>query len=48
MAVLLGDRAPNFEGETTGHDQLHDWRGDSRGVLFSHPNDAQTPPLTRF
>jgi alkyl hydroperoxide reductase subunit AhpC len=49
MAVQLGDTAPDFEAETTEcNDQLHDWLGDSWGVLFSHPSDRQTPPPTSF
>ena len=40
MALTIGDTAPDFEAETTeGRISLHDWLGDSWGVLFSHPRD---------
>ncbi len=46
MALRLGDVAPDFTAETTdGTIQLHDWLGDSWGVLFSHPKDY-TPVCT--
>ncbi|HVF79661.1 MAG TPA: peroxiredoxin [Solirubrobacteraceae bacterium] len=40
MALTIGDDAPDFEAETTeGPISLHDYLGDSWGVLFSHPRD---------
>jgi alkyl hydroperoxide reductase subunit AhpC len=46
MAVHLGDEAPNFKAETTeGKLDLHNYLGDSWGVLFSHPKDF-TPVCT--
>ena len=46
MALRIGDKAPNFEAETTqGRLQLHDWMGDSYVILFSHPKDF-TPVCT--
>jgi len=46
MALHLGDEAPDFEADTTeGRLSLHDWLGDSWGVLFSHPKDF-TPVCT--
>jgi alkyl hydroperoxide reductase subunit AhpC len=46
MALALGDEAPNFTAETTeGTINLHEYLGDSWGVLFSHPKDY-TPVCT--
>ncbi|KAI4887038.1 hypothetical protein NFI96_023439, partial [Prochilodus magdalenae] len=44
--LLLGDVVPNFEVETTiGTIKLHEYLGDSWGILFSHPRDY-TPVCT--
>jgi len=46
MALALGDEAPNFTAATTeGTINLHEYLGDSWGVLFSHPKDY-TPVCT--
>jgi len=46
MAIRLGDEAPDFTAETTdGTVSLHEYLGDSWGMLFSHPNDF-TPVCT--
>tara|TARA_R110002072_G_scaffold121095_1_gene254542 strand:- start:100 stop:765 length:666 start_codon:yes stop_codon:yes gene_type:complete len=46
MAIQLGDTAPNFTAESTaGTINLHEYLGDSWGVLFSHPKDY-TPVCT--
>lgn len=46
MALLLGDKVPNFQQESTdGTIDLYDYLGDSWGILFSHPADY-TPVCT--
>ena len=46
MAIQLGDDAPNFTADSTeGKLDLHEYLGDSWGVLFSHPKDF-TPVCT--
>ncbi len=46
MAIRLGDKAPNFQAQTSaGPIDFHEYLGDSWGVLFSHPADY-TPVCT--
>jgi len=46
MAIRLGDEAPDFTADTTeGNVSLHEYLGDSWGMLFSHPKDF-TPVCT--
>jgi alkyl hydroperoxide reductase subunit AhpC len=42
MSLQIGSTAPDFEGTTTdGPNHFHDWIGDTRAVLFSHPRENQ-------
>ena len=46
MSLKLGDIAPDFKAKTSmGEISLHEYLGDSWGVLFSHPADY-TPVCT--
>lgn len=46
MSLKLGEKAPNFQAETSqGKIDFYDFLGDSWGILFSHPADY-TPVCT--
>lgn len=46
MSLKLGDDFPNLEvASTFGDLKIHDYWGDSWGILFSHPADF-TPVCT--
>ena len=46
MTLKINSLAPDFTAETSeGKLSLHEWLGDSWGVLFSHPKDF-TPVCT--
>jgi alkyl hydroperoxide reductase subunit AhpC len=46
MSLRLGDKAPNFQAQTSvGEIDLYEYLGDGWGVLFSHPGDY-TPVCT--
>jgi alkyl hydroperoxide reductase subunit AhpC len=46
VTIQLGDTAPDFTADTTeGTVRLHEYLGDSWGILFSHPADY-TPVCT--
>ncbi|MGH7161769.1 MAG: peroxiredoxin [Acetobacteraceae bacterium] len=46
MSIQLGQVAPDFAQDSTeGRIHFHQWLGNSRGILFSHPKDY-TPVCT--
>lgn len=49
MSLRLGDIAPDFEQDSSeGRIRLHEWLGDSWGVLFSHPADFTPVCITEL
>jgi thioredoxin-dependent peroxiredoxin len=45
MSLRIGSTAPDFGSDTTeGRIHFHDWIGDSRALLLSHPRDLRTLP----
>lgn len=49
MALRINDQIPNLTVETdTGTMSLHDWIGDSWGIIFSHPKDFTPVCTTEF
>jgi alkyl hydroperoxide reductase subunit AhpC len=45
MSLRIGSTAPDFGSDTTeGRIRFHNWIGDSRAVLLSHPRDLRTLP----